>query len=309
MERVMAEARKLLALSDHLVAVIVLNRDRRHLLLRCLDSIHRLNWPHLTMLVVDNGSSDDSVAAVEERFPDVPLLALHRNLGVAGGRNAGLAWVMERHRPDYLLFVDDDTVLEQDSVNHLVAAAGDDERIGLVAPKAYRKPGELLLTSAGGMRFNPYLGAAWDVGAGEQDEGQYDRTHDVDACPGFAFFARSRLFERLGPFDENLNPYGWEDVEFSLRARAAGHRLVYAPGAVVWHLGGRIGRGPIMDYERHKVRNMLRLLQRHATVPQLLCFAGLLPARVAYKVGRELAGGNWAVVGAWLAAMVGSGRR
>lgn len=294
---------------DDLVAIIVLNRDRRDLLMGCLAAIRRLTWPQLVLLVVDNASSDGSAKAVVERFPDIPVLGLEHNLGVAGGRNAGLAQVMQHHRPDFVLFIDDDTLLAPDSVDHLVAAARQDAQIGLVAPKAYRRPGERTLISAGGMRFNPYIGAAWDVGGGEVDQGQYDTPHDVQACPGFAFFVRLTLFERLGAFDENLNPYGWEDVEFSLRAKAAGYRLVYAPQALVCHLGGRIGRGPVCAYEHYKARNMLRLLRRHATLPQLACLAVTLPARMVFKIGQELAKGNGSVVRAWLAAIFRSAPR
>ena len=269
------------------VAIVVLNHNGRDLLLGCLEAIGRLHWRHLLVLVVDNGSSDGSAAAVERAFPTVPLLRQARNLGVSGGRNAGLSWVSAHGR------------LEPNSIGAFVVAARSGRDIAIVAGKAYRRPGEMTLISAGGMRFNPYLGAAWDVGSEEPDTGRYDRPHDIQACPGFAFFVRTAVFERIGGFDENLNPYGWEDVEFSLRARAAGYRLVYTPDAVVYHLGGRAGRGPIDRYERHKVRNMLRVLRRHATWPQLACFALLLPARAAYRVGRELAGGNWRVVLAW----------
>ena len=131
---------------------------------------------------------------------------------------------------------------------------------------------------------------------------------DVQACPGFAFFVRSTAFERIGTFDEDLNPYGWEDVEYSLRARAAGYRIVYAPDAVVYHLGGRSGRGPVYDYERHKARNMLRMLRRHATPFQFACFTMLLPVRASYRVARELAAGNWRVVGSWISGLLRSGR-
>lgn len=291
------------------VVVVVLNRDRRHLLLGCLEAVARVDHPGLAVVVVDNGSTDGSPDAVALAFPDVHLLRQPRNLGVAGGRNAGIAYALTALDPDWLLFIDDDTLLAPDSVAELVAAGRGSPGIGLVAPKAYRRPGEPSLVSAGGMRFNPYLGAAWDVAAGEVDRGQHDRPRDVEACPGFAFFVRRAVIDQVGRFDEGFNPYGWEDVELSLRAGGAGWRLVYAPRAVVHHLGGRAGRGPVGSYERHKVAKMLRLLRLHATPPQLLCFAVLLPFRAALRIGRELAGGNGGVVAAWLGGLLAGGRR
>ena len=293
---------------DDLVAIVVLNHNGRDLLLGCLRAVAALRWHRLVTVVVDNGSSDGSAAAVASQFPAVAVFCQPHNLGVSGGRNAGLAWVLERHRPRFVLFIDNDTLLDPDSVGAFVAAARQGADIAVVAGKAYRRPGDRTLISAGGMQFNPYLGAAWDVGAEEQDTGRYDRPHDIQACPGFAFFVRTDVFKEIGTFDEALNPYGWEDVEFSLRVRATGHRLVYTPEAVVYHLGGRAGRGPIRSYERHKVRNMLRVLRRHATVPQLFCFGLLLPMRATYRIGRELAGGNWRVVAAWMSGLTKSGR-
>jgi GT2 family glycosyltransferase len=292
-----------------LVAVIIVTRNRRDLLLACLDAVERLRHSPVASVVVDNGSSDGSAAAVAARHPGTVVLAQPRNLGVAGGRNVGLAWALDRHRAAYLLFIDDDTLLAPDSVGELVSAIRADPGIGLVAPKAYRRPGERTLASAGGMRFSPFLGAAWDVGAGEEDSGQRDTPCEIQACPGFAFFVRREVMERVGGFDEALNPYGWEDVELSLRAARAGFRSVYAPRAVVHHLGGRAGRGPVGSYERYKLRNMLRLVRRHATPAQLAGFAALLPFRAVYRVSRELARGNGAVVAAWVGGMLRSGWR
>ena len=295
--------------AEHLVAIVVLNHNRCEMLLQCLTTLDRLHWRHRVTVVVDNASSDGSVAAARAGFPHVVVIDQPINLGVAGGRNAGLAWIVENHCPRHVLFIDDDTLLEPDAVHAMARAADTGEDIAIVAPKAYRRPGERRLISAGGMRFNPYLGAAWDVGSGELDTGQHDEPLDIEACPGFAFFVRTDMFGRIGGFDERLNPYGWEDVELSLRARRAGYRIVYAPDAVVYHLGGRIGRGPVAAYERYKARNMLRLLRRHATMVQLLCFVLLLPPRAVLRIGRELASGNWRVVRAWIMGLVRSPQR
>jgi GT2 family glycosyltransferase len=291
------------------VTVIVLSRNRRDLLMACLAAVARLTYPRIETVVVDNASCDGSAAAVASAFPAVHLLPQPANLGVAGGRNLGLAWSLRRLDPAYLLFLDDDTPVDPAAVTELVAAADPDPKVGLVAPKAYRRPGERTLVSAGGMRFNPWVGAAWDVAAGEEDLGQHDRPEDVQACPGFAFFVRREVADAVGPFDEAFNPYGWEDVDFSLRAARAGYRLVYAPRAVVHHAGGRAGRGPQHDYERHKLRKMLRLTRLHNTPLQLACaLLLLLPFRAAYRIGRELARGNVDVVRSWLAGALRSDR-
>ncbi len=286
--------------ADTAVAVVVLNHNRRDLLLECLASVTAQEHRSLDILVVDNGSSDGSADAVAREFPGVHLLRQSQNLGVAGGRNAGLAWVRAHLSAPYLLFIDNDTSLEPRTVSELLAATAADARIGLVAPKCFHRRDAATLASAGGMDFNLYIGSAWDVASGESDRGQHDAPRDIRACPGFAFFVKREVFEEIGAFDENFNPYGWEDVDLSLRAARAGFRLVYAPAAIVYHSGGRASRGPIRDYERHKAQKMIYLLRRHSTPVQWGCFLLVLPFRASYRAMREIATGHGDVVLAWL---------
>jgi GT2 family glycosyltransferase len=277
----------------------VLNHNGRELLLECLRSVQESDYGHLSVVVVDNGSTDGSAEAVRRLHPEVHLVPSDRNLGVSGGRNAGVRYVNERLRSDFVLFLDNDTQVEPDAVRELVAAAGNDPGIGLVSPKAFRKKGDATLLSAGGMSFNPWTGALGDVAAGEIDRGQYDRVRDVQAGPGFAFLVRGTVFGEIGPFDEAFNPYGWEDVDFSLRAGKAGFRVVYTPRAVVYHAGGRAGRGAILFYERHKARNMMYFIRRHTTMPQWLCFLCVFPLLAAVRVAKEVFSGNGRVVLEW----------
>ncbi|MFO7685973.1 MAG: glycosyltransferase family 2 protein [Desulfobacterales bacterium] len=285
------------------VAAVVLNHNGRELLLGCLRSLTVTAYQPLGVVVVDNASSDGSVEAVQYLFPYVHIVRNHDNAGVAGGRNTGLRWI-DTHLPvEYILFLDNDTRVEPDTVGKLVEAAGRHPLIGMVAPKAFRKKGDDELLSAGGMYFNPYTGTLRDVAYGERDVGQYDQARDIQACPGFAFLARPAVFREIGGFDENFNPYGWEDVDLSLRAGKAGFRIVYAPGAVVYHAGGRAGRGIVSLYERHKARNLLYFVRRHATHGQWLCFLSVLPFRVLLRITKEILTGNGSAVRAWLAAL------
>jgi GT2 family glycosyltransferase len=291
------------------VAIVVLNRNGRDLLLACLEAVAGPGQPGLQVVVVDNGSDDASAEAVAERFPAVHLLRQTENRGVAGGRNAGVRWVLGRLAVEYLVFIDNDTLVGPGAVAELVAAAAVEPWADLVAPKAFRRQHDRRLLSAGGLTFNPYTGVLRDAASGEIDRGQHDRPRDIQVCPGFAFLARPRVFERIGLFDETFNPYGWEDVDFSLRAARAGFRLVYAPRAVVYHAGGRAGRGPVALYERHKARRMLYFLRHHTTTLQLCSALLLLTVRSVWRIALELGAGNGRVVQAWLEGALGRGPR
>lgn len=287
------------------VAIAVLNHNGKELLLECLQCIEAVDYRPLSTVVVDNGSTDGSVEEVRRLYPGIHLVPVGYNAGVSGGRNAGIRYVEEHLQAEYILFLDNDTQIEPDAVREFVEAAGRDARIGIVAPKAFRKKGDSRLLSAGGMGFHPYTGALWDVAGGDIDRGQYDQPRDVQAGPGFAFLVRSAVYRNIGLFDETFNPYGWEDVDFSLRAGKAGFRIVYAPKAVVYHAGGRLGRGIVCHYERSKARNMLYFVRRHTTFPQWICFLCIFPVRAFGRMMREVLSGNGRVVLEWVRSLHG----
>jgi len=288
------------------VAIVVLNHNGKELLLQCLQCIEAIDYRPFSVVVVDNGSTDGSADEVRRRYPGIHLVPVGYNAGVSGGRNAGIRYVERHLQAEYILFLDNDTQIELDAVREFVAAAERDEQIGLVAPKAFRNRGDSRLLSAGGMAFHPYTGALRDVAGGEIDRGQYDQSRDVQAGPGFAFLVRSAVFRKIGLFDETFNPYGWEDVDFSLRAGRAGFRIVYAPKAVVYHAGGRVGRGIIRHYERNKARNMLYFVRRHTTIPQWICFLCIFPILALSRVMKEILSGNGRVVLEWFKSLHGA---
>lgn len=281
------------------VVIVVLNRNGRHLLPGCLAAVAALDRPPVAVLLVDNASSDGSREFVTAEYPAVRVIAVETNYGVASGRNLAIDAALAEADADWVLFIDNDTLLDPAAAERLVAAGEIDERIGLVAAKAYRRPGERLLASAGGMRFYPWRGVACDVADGEIDDGGFDTPRDIQACPGYALFVRRSVIETIGPFDAGFNPYGWEDVDYSLRAAKAGFRLRYAPDAVVHHAGGRAGRGPNIDYERHKAAKMFLLVRRHSTPAQHAVFLASLPVRALVRVSKELMSGNPGVALAW----------
>lgn len=290
------------------VAIVVLNHNGKELLLQCIQCVEAVDYRPLYTVVIDNGSTDGSAEEVRRRYPAIHLVPLGYNAGVSGGRNAGIRYVEDHLQAEYILFLDNDTQIEPEAVREFVAAADRDARIGLVAPKAFRKKGDSRLLSAGGMGFNPYTGALRDVAGGDIDRGQYDQSRDVQAGPGFAFLVRRAVYRKIGLFDETFNPYGWEDVDFSLRAGEAGFRIVYAPKAVVYHAGGRVGRGIIRLYERNKARNLLYFVRRHTTIPQWACFLCIFPVLAFGRVMKEVLSGNGRVVLEWAKSIRGAKR-
>jgi GT2 family glycosyltransferase len=279
------------------LVVVVLSFNKREHTLRCVESVRRLEYRPREVVVVDNGSSDGSADAVAAAYPDVHLVRNPVNMGAAGGRNLGARFAEERFEYSYLLFLDDDSEVHRRLAGELVAALQADPKAGVATPKAYRADTEDIIASAGGMRVRLGRGSITDIGAGARDAGQFDRSGTVDSCVGFTMVARREAFQRCGGFDKAYNPYGWEEVDLSLRMREMGYTIRYAPAALCWHAGGTPGRGSrVVEYERGKAANYLRLMKRHATAAQWLAFLMILPWRGLRLIGTHLREGNWRIV-------------
>lgn len=213
-----------------LVYAVVLNWNRREDTLGCLESLTRVDYPNLRLLVVDNGSSDGTPEAVSCQFPDVGLIVNDRNLGFAAGCNVGIRYALDRGA-DHVLLLNNDTLVDPAVVDHLVSLAGPD--VGMVAPKIYYAAEPTRLWSIGGMRHPLTIEKTGDA-CGQVDAGQWEDVLERDYFVGCVLLISRRLLTEVGLFDERFFMY-YEDSDLSLRARRAGFRLLLSPQAKVWH--------------------------------------------------------------------------
>jgi hypothetical protein len=218
-----------------MVGVVILNHNGRHLAEACVQSIIVSTYPDYEIILVDNASTDDSVAYLRERYPNLLIIENKENLGVAGGRNCGFRMAVARNC-EYILSLDNDTRIAPTMIESLVAIAEADESIGILGPKTYDADSPNFIQCAGGcITYTQNVSA--ERGAGEEDRGQYDQQVEVDYFPGCGFMAHREVFERLNFVDEAFSGYGHEDTDFGFRAQQLGYRIVYVPDAVMWHQG------------------------------------------------------------------------
>jgi GT2 family glycosyltransferase len=249
--------------SEPLVYIIVLNWNGRELVLDCLRSIQQLRYSNVTAVVVDNGSIDGSVEAVKEQFPDVILIENMRNLRWSGGNNEGIKHALE-NQADYIILLNNDTIVDPDMITKLVEAAEQDPSIGLLGPKIYYHHDPELLWYAGG-RVNLIQGRLWHTGIREKDRGQYDQVSEVDYITGCALMIRAEVAHRIGLIDPAYIAY-CEDVDYSIRAKQAGYRLVLVPSAKMWHKVSAYWGVVSQKKIRMKLRSQLILYRRYAPV-------------------------------------------
>ena len=226
-------------------------------------------------ICVDNGSTDGSDRAVEERFPDVELLRLGTNLGFAAGNNAGIRRALERGA-DWVLLLNNDAVAEPGLAAALGGAAAARPDAGLLACKILDEDG--VGVQYAGASFNALFGYSGRVATSGPD-----RLRDVGRADGAALAVSRPAAERAGLLDESFFLYV-EDVEWSLRVRAAGFAVVLVPGARVRHKGSAASGGAASTTNLYyDTRNTIAVSERHAPLPP-----GLSGLRRLVVVGAHL---------------------
>lgn len=238
------------------VTIVVLSYDGRELLEVVLPTLARQTFPSFSVLVVDNGSSDGSAEYLEREWPQVEILRLPENIGVAAALNRGV----EAARSEFVALLNNDIELEPDWLAELVAALRSHPEAGSATGKMLNFHRRDRLDGAGDVVM--WSGAATRRGFETPDEGQFDRPEAVfGACGGAALYRRV-AFDAVGPFDEDFFAY-MEDVDWSFRAQLAGFACRYVPSAVAYHMAGATTGRNISPYLYMQRRNQLWMMAKN----------------------------------------------
>jgi GT2 family glycosyltransferase len=216
-----------------MTAVVIVNWNGRRLLDACLTAVFSQTLPAELVIVVDNGSTDDSVAHLRERWPAVHIVELGRNAGVAAGNNAGISAALDAGAR-YVVLLNNDALMRPQVIVELQRAVTEGGvETWAAAPKILYRSEPDRIWSAGGS-FEWWRGLSRDRGTGERDRGQYDAPSDIDYANTCCLLVRAEVFARIGQMDEAYFMY-YDDSDFSARIRRAGGRIRYAPTATVLH--------------------------------------------------------------------------
>jgi GT2 family glycosyltransferase len=227
--------------------------------LECLQSLRGDPCPNKEIVVVDNGSTDDSVAAIRSQYPEVTILQTGRNLGFTGGNNTGIQYALSQGGADYVYLLNNDTTVEPNATGELLCAAELHPNCGLLVPVMhyFDPPREIWFA---GSTIDMVRGVAFHDNSRQPD--RHHPPYDVPWATGCAMFLRADVLAQLGGFDDRYY-LTWEDVDLSLRVRAAGYRVVAVPSARIYHKGGRSGDKMHESKYYYTVRNKLLLVHKH----------------------------------------------
>lgn len=211
------------------VSVIIPTWNGAELLRVALRSLDAQRFRDFEVIVVDNASSDDTLAMMTREFPDARQVSLPENRGFAAAVNAGI----EAARGEIIVLLNNDTEADPDWLAALVAGLDRHPEAGSCASKMLDFTDRTRIDAAG----DQMALQATSIGRGEPDGPEFSRERYVfSACAGAAAYRRE-VFETIGRFDERFFAY-LEDVDVGFRAQIAGYRCVYVPDAVIYHRGG-----------------------------------------------------------------------
>jgi GT2 family glycosyltransferase len=267
------------------VAGLVLNYNGREVTLVTLESLVRLDYPALDLVVIDNGSTDDSRAAIAARHPGLWQLEVAENRGISWGLNHGLRWAVNRGY-EYVLILNNDIEVAPELLSAMVACAESDPAIGCVGPKSYYYYDRSRLWSAGGiLRFRESV--TRERGDRELDSGQYDRDETVPYVNGCAMLARREAIERTGLWDP-VYYVGIEDADWCVRMKQQGFHCQYAHRARLWHMISHSLGVYRPSRTFHTGRSSAIFLRKYANPAQWLSALAWFGAAVVAAYAREL---------------------
>jgi len=215
------------------VSVVVVNWNRSHLLRNCLNSLAAQRGVRPHVIVVDNGSTDDSLEMLERDFSSTGILDLRvvrnpDNRGFCAANNQGIALAS----CEWIALLNNDAEAEADWLGNMLRAVQDRAQVGMAASKILVHEDPTRIDKAGHLIYLD--GQNRGRGSGQRDTGQFDRLEEVLFPDGCAALYRRAMLEEIGGFDEDFFAYG-DDAELGLRARIAGWSCLYVPDAVVRH--------------------------------------------------------------------------
>ncbi|MGI8959617.1 MAG: glycosyltransferase family 2 protein [Bryobacteraceae bacterium] len=277
-----------------LVYTIVLNWNRPALTIDCLHSLELLDYPNHRVLVVDNGSSDDSVARISGEFPHLEMLRTGTNLGFGAGNNCGIKRAFERGA-EYVWLLNNDTQVFAETLTRPVAKAQENATYGAV--------GSVLLYSRDPERVQAWGGGNINLFTGRA---RHFRTRSPLGPRAFltaaSLLVRADAIKAVNLFDEGFFLY-WEDADLCYRIRKAGYRLTVAADAKLLHLESATLRmnSPLRLF--HSARSTKRFFYRHSGVP-------LIPVAISLslRVAKRLVRGRWNEASALVRGSLGSRR-
>ena len=212
-----------------LVSIITVNYNTVDVTLQLLQSLQKITYPNVEVIVVDNASAQDA-SIIQQQYPNVVFIQNNVNEGFAGGNNRGV----ERAKGDILFLLNNDTEVDASFIEPVVKLFNEDSSIGIISSKLIYFYSDKTIQYAGGTAINPFTARGKFIGNGEPDKGQHNKAVQTHLAHGAAMAIHRKVFDAIGLLPEMYFLY-YEELDFSEHAQRAGFTIWYQPQSVVLH--------------------------------------------------------------------------
>ena len=249
------------------IHLIVLNWNDKELSRKCLSSIEKVSYSNYEVLIVDNNSEDGSVEFFKQHFPNYNILSLEENLKYAGGNNAAVDY-LKPNEQDFLVFINNDTIVSSDFLDHLVDPFLNDRNCIITVPKILFAMDINKIWYAGGL-VNMWKGTIDHIGIRNFDAPRYSFMMETDYATGCCLCISYADFKKLNYFDTTFNMY-CEDVDLSIRAKKMNRKIVYSPKSIILHSVSQSFGENSLKKIRNKLSGQVKLFWKHASGLQII---------------------------------------
>jgi len=287
------------------VFIIILNWNGLKDTLECLESVYKLDYPNFEVIVVDNGSADNSLTVIRENYRQVMMIESKENLGYTGGNNVGMSYAMQ-NGADYMWLLNNDTIVEADTLSKLVSTAESSPEVGIISPIIYYydQPDKIQF-------WGDYLDwKKFEVLKVENLE-SWDDINEMHGKTislwGTALLIKRDIIEKLGYLNSKYFAYH-EDCEYSIRVAKAGYKCIIEPEAKLYHKDSRSTgsrKTPFQVYFRvrnyyflwmENVEGLTRLTYFRKFLAESISYAGFLMGEKLDESADACFDGAWCAI-------------
>jgi GT2 family glycosyltransferase len=269
------------------VSIIMLVWNSYEVTRDCLLSLRKLDYPAFETILVDNGSVDGSGERIAREFPEVKYIRNEQNLGFTGGNNVGMRQAL-KEGANYVLLLNNDTIVSPNFLAEMIRVAEADGRIGMVNPKIYYfEPSDKIWYAGGAyIRWKTF---PVHFGLRQRDDGSYNETKEVSFATGCALLVRAETTRKVGLLDDTFF-LNYEDVDWSARVIEAGYKAMYVPNSVIWHRDSYDTKknAGLARRDFYNMRNAVLCARKHLPLYQLPLFVYSMTIYIGYVTLRSI---------------------
>ncbi|MDZ7742074.1 MAG: glycosyltransferase family 2 protein [Bacteroidota bacterium] len=282
-----------------LVSVISVNFNQLKVTRAFLESLRKITYPKIEIILVDNASKEDPGEQLKEDFPGLVYVRSEQNLGFAGGNNLGI----RKSKGKYLMMLNNDTEVDAGFLEPLVEAMENDPAVGMVGSKVRFYDHPEIIQYAGATPMTRFTATSHFIGFNSRDTGQYDEVTETPFASGAAMMTSREVCRKVGLMAEFFFLY-YEELDWQERIRKAGYRILYIPQSLVYHKESfSVGKeSALQAYWQN--RNRLLLIRRNfGWYETLISFVYLTIVTTPYRSLKYAMQGKWRSIKVYFIAL------